>query len=130
MYRKSQMVLALAGIILGLAASPVMAQSEMTRSPRCRKCPRRTRWRRMDKMSKDEKAAMFDKMSDADKMTATKMAGHDMSKMSAHDRMTKTDKMSVRRQGHDVRQDDEHHMDKSDHGQDRTRAAMDKDGEK
>ena len=49
----------------------------------------------LDKMSKEEKAAMFDKMSDADKMTATKMAGHDMSKMSAPDRMAMTDKMSV-----------------------------------
>jgi hypothetical protein len=46
-------------------------------------------------MSKEEKAAMFDKMSDGDKMMATKMAGHDMSKMSAGDRMAMTDKMSA-----------------------------------
>jgi hypothetical protein len=34
-------------------------------------------------------------MSDADKSMATKMAGHDMSNMSATDRMRMTDQMSV-----------------------------------
>jgi hypothetical protein len=49
----------------------------------------------LGKISKEKKAAMFDKMSDADKMMATKMAGHDMSRISAGDRMAMTDKMSV-----------------------------------
>src|SRR5579863_396228 len=92
MYQKTQLFLASAGLILGLCAAPVMAQtSGDSKMPMSEKDKMATH-----KMSNEEKAAMFDKMSDADKMTATKMAGHDMSKMSDHDRMMNTDKMSVK----------------------------------
>jgi hypothetical protein len=49
----------------------------------------------IDKMSNQEKAAMLDRLSDADKNAATKMAGHDMSKLSAQDLMAITDELSV-----------------------------------
>ena len=77
------------------------------------------------KTSNEEKAAMFDKMSDADKMTATKMAGHDMSKMSEHDRMAKTDKMSVKDKAMMYDKMMSNHMDKMDHGA-MDKGAMDK----
>ena len=87
-----QTTLALAGITLGLAIVPAVAQSN---SDSKMKMAEKERMMALDKMSKEQKAAMFDKMSDADKAMATKMAGHDMSKMSAGDRMAMTDKMSV-----------------------------------
>jgi hypothetical protein len=96
MYQKSQMFFATAGLILGLCAVPVTAQtngdSKMTEKDKMVQHDKMA----THNMSNEEKAAMFDKMSDADKMTATKMAGHDMSKMSDHDRMAKTDKMPVK----------------------------------
>jgi hypothetical protein len=46
-------------------------------------------------MSADEKAAMFDKMSAHDKMSAMKMAGHDTSKMSSTERTDMMGKMSA-----------------------------------
>jgi hypothetical protein len=50
---------------------------------------------KMDKMSIDEKAAMFDKMTAHDKMAAMKAAGHDTSKMSSTERMDMMGKMSA-----------------------------------
>ena len=110
MYQKTQMILASAGLILGLCAAPVMAQtsgdSKMSEKDKMA----------THKMSNEEKAAMFDKMSDADKMTATKMAGHNMSKMSDHDRMVKTDKMSVKDKAMMYDKMMSSHMDKMDKG--------------
>jgi hypothetical protein len=120
MYQKTQMILASAGLILGLCAAPVMAQSgEDSKMP----MPKMSDKDKMasHKMSNEEKAAMFDKMSDADKMTATKMAGHDMSKMSDHDRMAKTDKMPVEEKAMMYDKMVSSHMDKMD-----KRAKMDK----
>ena len=116
MYQKTQLFLASAGLILGLCAAPVMAQtSGDSKMPMSEKDKMATH-----KMSNEEKAAMFDKMSDADKMTATKIAGHDMSKMSDHDRMMKTDKMSVKDKAMMYDKMMSSHMDKMDKG------AMDK----
>lgn len=50
---------------------------------------------KMSKMSTDDKAAMFDHMTDKDKMSAMKMAGHDMSKMSHQESMDMMSKMSA-----------------------------------
>ena len=50
---------------------------------------------KVDKMSMDQKAAMFDKMTEKDKMSAMKMAGHDMSKMSSTHRTDMMGKMSA-----------------------------------
>ena len=94
MNKKIQMALAMTGITLGLSVAPAMAQSDGASTSKMSQMPDKDKMA-MDKVSKEEKAAMFDKMSDKDKMTATKMAGHDMSKMSASDRMAMTDKMSV-----------------------------------
>ena len=49
----------------------------------------------MKGMSMEDKAALFNKMTDSDKMMASKMAGHDAGKMSSADRMTMMDKMSM-----------------------------------
>jgi hypothetical protein len=85
-------VLTMAGITLSLAIVPVIAQSD---SDSTMKMSGTDMMMTLDKLSKEEKAALFDKMSDADKMMATKMAGHDMSDMSATDRMMMTDKLAV-----------------------------------
>ena len=49
---------------------------------------------KMNHMSTAEKAAMFDKMTETEKMQAMKMAGHDMSKMSHQERMDMMSKMT------------------------------------
>jgi hypothetical protein len=111
MYQKTQMILASAGLILGLCAAPVVAQSSGDSKMPMSKVSDK------DKMAMDkEKAAMFDKMSDADKMTATRIAGHDMSKMSDHDRMAKTGKMSVKDKAMMYDHMMSSHMDKMDKG--------------
>ena len=65
MYHKTQLFLASAGLILGLCAAPMMAQSngdsKMPMSTMSDKDKMATH-----KMSNEEKAAMFDKMPDAD----------------------------------------------------------------
>jgi len=83
----------LTGIALGLAIAPVMAQSGD--SSRMSKITPKSTMIEIDKLSNQEKAALFDKLSDADKNTATKMAGHDISKMGSQERMAMTDKLSV-----------------------------------
>ena len=123
MYQKIQMILASAGFILGLCAAPAMAQSSGDSKMPMSKMSDKDKM--AHKMSNEEKAAMFDKMSDADKMTATKMAGHDMSKMSEHDRMAKTDKMSVKDKAMLYDKMMSNHMDKMDHGA-MDKGAMDK----
>lgn len=119
MHKRIQTVLVLTGTTLSLVVAPVLAQSDS--SSKMMKMSDKNTKMGLDKMSKEEKAAMFEKMSDADKMMATKMAGHDMSKMDPKDRMAMMNKMSV---------DDKakmyekmamgHHMDKMD------KATMDK----
>jgi hypothetical protein len=83
----------LTGITLGLAIAPMTAQSDG--SSKMSKMAVKTTMMEIDKMSNQEKAGLFDKLSDADKNMATKMAGHDMSKMESHERMAMTDKLSV-----------------------------------
>ena len=83
------------GITLGLAIAPAMAQSDAGSNTKMSKMPAKSTMMEIDKMSNQEKAALFDKLSDADKNAATRMAGHDMSKMSSQDRMAMTDKLSV-----------------------------------
>ena len=83
----------LTGIALGLAIAPAMAQSGD--SSKMSRMNTKTTMTEVDKLSNQEKAALFDKLSDADKNMATKMAGHDMSKMSSQERMAMTDKLSV-----------------------------------
>ena len=83
----------LTGITLGLAIAPMTAQSDS--NSKMSKMATKTAMMEIDKMSNEEKAALFDKLSDADKNTATKMAGHDMSKMKSQERMAMTDKLPV-----------------------------------
>ena len=95
MHKTIRTAFALAGITLGLAIAPAFAQSDSDSKMKMSSMTDKNKMSALGNMSKEEKAAMFDKMSDADKMMATKMAGHDMSKMSAGERMAMTDKMSV-----------------------------------
>ena len=73
MRTRIETVLTLAAITLGLAIAQSDSDSKMTTSGK-------DKMMTLDKMSKEEKAAMFDKMSETVKMMATKMAGHDMTK--------------------------------------------------
>ena len=129
MYHKTQLFLASAGLILGLCAAPVMAQTSGDSKMPMSKMPEKDKMA-THKMSNEEKAAMFDKMSDADKMTATKMAGHDMSKMNDHDRMAKTDKMSLEDKAMMYDKMMSSHMDKMDKGAMEKSDKMDKMGKK
>jgi hypothetical protein len=83
----------LTGITLGLAIAPMTAQSDG--SSKMSKMGAKTTMMEVDKMSTEQKAALFDKLSDLDKNMATKMAGHDMSRMSSQERMAMTEKLSV-----------------------------------
>jgi hypothetical protein len=108
----------MAGITLSLAIVPVIAQSD---SDSTMKMSGKDMMMTLAKLSKEEKAALFDKTSDADKMMATKMAGHDMSDMSATYRMMMTDKLAVNDKAMMYeKMASGHHLDKMD------TAAMDK----
>lgn len=50
---------------------------------------------KMGTMSADDKATMFDQMTDKDKMSMMKMGGHDMGKMSHQESMDMMGKMSM-----------------------------------
>jgi hypothetical protein len=54
---------------------------------------------KMNHMSTAEKAAMFDKMTNSQKMEAMKNAGHDMSKMSQHERTGMMSKLTPDQKG-------------------------------
>lgn len=95
MKKKIQTGLALAGIALGIAITPVLAHSANDSKVKASAMSSKAKMMEIDKMSTEDKAALFEKLSDSGKNAATKMAGHDMGKMSAHDRMAMTEKMSV-----------------------------------
>jgi hypothetical protein len=95
MSAKTRTCAIIAGLTLGLAITPAMAQTEKTE-----KTEKKTTTTKMDKMdnssmSVDEKAAAFDKMSDKKKTAAMKMAGHDMSKMTEGERISMMSRMTA-----------------------------------
>jgi hypothetical protein len=92
MYKRIQTGLAAAALLSGLAIMPAFAQTSDEKKMSDDKMPgekmhgkKMSHQEMMDKMGKmtaDDKAAMFDKMAEKDKMSAMKMGGHDMGKMS------------------------------------------------
>ena len=100
MRKQIEAALVATGLTLGLAISPIAAQtaddSKMSGKKMSGKgMSHKDQMDMMDKMSAEEKAATFDKMSAKDRMAAMKMAGHDMSKMSSQESMAMEDKMTA-----------------------------------
>lgn len=103
MTKQLKTILATVGLLTALTMSSAAAQTptdttagdHMSGKKMTSKMSHQDMMDKMDKMSADEKAAMFDKMSAADKMHATKMAGHDMSKNSSKERMEMMGKMTA-----------------------------------
>ena len=89
MFNKLHTRLAVAVTAAGLACIPAMAQSDKMSSKMSKDM--------MSKgmMSNDDKAMAYDKMTDAQKMSAHKKMGHDMAKMSSQEKMDMMSKMSV-----------------------------------
>jgi Mg/Co/Ni transporter MgtE len=82
------------GMMGGLLAVSASAQTADDKSSDS-KMSQQQKMDKMHAMSAEDKAAMFDHMSEKDKMSAAKMAGHDMSKMSHADAMDTMSKMSA-----------------------------------
>jgi hypothetical protein len=72
---------AMAGLMLGLTATPAFSQASSNKEM-------------SGKMSHKDDMAMMDKVS-ADEKAAMKMAGHDMNKMSSQEQMAMKDKMTA-----------------------------------
>jgi hypothetical protein len=85
MRKHIQTALMLIALLCSVTAFTALAQSSGTSA--AAKMSDQEMMQKMDHMSTTEKAGMFDKMSHEDKMTAMKMAGHDMSKMSHEQKM-------------------------------------------
>jgi Mg/Co/Ni transporter MgtE len=92
-------IFAMAGLMLGLTVTPAFSQAssnkEMSRKRMSGNMSHKDDMAMMDKVSADEKAAMFDDMSEKDRMAAMKNAGHDMNKMSSQEQMVMKDKMTA-----------------------------------
>ena len=98
MSKRIRMVLAAVGVLAALSIGTMFAQtseSKMAGKSMANKMMDQQTMDKVDKMSMDQKAAMFDKMTEKDKMSAMKMAGHDMSKMSSTHRTDMMGKMSA-----------------------------------
>jgi hypothetical protein len=93
MSKQFQMAFMALAVLFGLTATTALAQSDKTQA--ASKMSSKQMMDKMNHMSTDEKAAMFDKMTNSKKMEATKMAGHDMSKMSTTQRMDMMSKLST-----------------------------------
>jgi len=93
MCKQIQMAFLAIALLFGLTATTALAQSNKTQAGS--KMSNKQMMDKMNHMSTDEKAAMFDKMTNGEKMEAMKMAGHDMSKMSTQERMDMMSKMST-----------------------------------
>ena len=99
MSKRIRMVLAAVGVVTAMAIGSALAQtsdSRMAGKSMPGKMTNQQMMDKMDKMSIEEKAAMFDKMTAHDKMSGMKMAGHDTSKMSSTERMDMMGKMSAK----------------------------------
>jgi hypothetical protein len=93
-----RIVLTAVGVLIALSLALAFAQtsdSKMAGKSMPGKMTDQQMMDKLDKMSTDEKAAMFDKMTAKDKMSAMKMAGHDTSKMSSTERLDMMGKMSA-----------------------------------
>ena len=98
MSKRIRMILATVGILAALSIGSARAQTSDGKTAGKSMPSKMTDQQmmdKMDKMSTGEKAAMFDKMTAHDKMSAMKMAGHDTSKMSSKERTDMMSKMSA-----------------------------------
>jgi hypothetical protein len=93
MCKRLQMAFMAIALLLGLTATTALGQSNTTEA--ASKMSSKQMMDKMSHMSTDEKAAMFDKMTNREKREAMKMAGHDMSKMSTKERMDTMSKLST-----------------------------------
>jgi hypothetical protein len=93
MFTKIQMAITFVALLCGVTASTARAQPNATSA--ATKMSNKQMMDKMNSMSTAEKAAMFDKMTTNDKMTATKMAGHDMTKMSHKEKMETMNHLST-----------------------------------
>jgi hypothetical protein len=93
MCKQIQMAFMVISMLCGITASTAFAQGTSTNA--ASKMSNQQMMDKMNSMSTAEKAAMFDKMSHSDKMTAMKMAGHDMSKTSHQENMQMMSKLST-----------------------------------
>lgn len=92
MFKRVQIVLTVMTLLCGAMAGTALAQTTGTSS--AGKMSDHQMMHKMNHMSTAEKAGMFDKMTDSEKMEAMKMAGHDMSKMSHQEGMAMMSKMN------------------------------------
>ena len=85
MSKRIRMILAAVGVFAALSIGTVFAQTSESKMAKnmANKMMDQQMMDKVDKLSVDQKAAMFDKMTEKDKMSAMKMAGHDTSKMSS-----------------------------------------------
>ena len=98
MSKRIRMVLAGVGVLAALSIGTAFAQtseSKMALKSMANKMMDQQMMDKVDKLPVDQKAAMFDKMTESDKMSAMKMAGHDMSKMTPTERTGTMGKMSA-----------------------------------
>jgi hypothetical protein len=93
MCKQVQVAFIAIALLFGLTATTALAQSNETQA--ASKMSSKQMMDKMNHMSTDEKAGMFDKMTNSKKMEAMKMAGHDMSKMSTKERMDMMSKSST-----------------------------------
>ena len=91
MSKRIRMALAVVGVLAALSIGTAFAQTKSMAN----KMMDQQMMDKVDKLPVDQKAAMFDKMTESDKMSAMKMAGHDMSKMSPTERTGMMGKMSA-----------------------------------
>jgi hypothetical protein len=89
MHKQIQTAPAVLALLCGVAGSTAIAQANDTSA--AGKMSNRQTMEKMRSMSTTQRAAMFDKMTSGDKMTAMKMTGHDMSKMSQLSTQQKAD---------------------------------------
>jgi len=92
MCKQIQRALTVIALLCGVPAGILLAQTAGTNATG--KMSSQQMMEKMNHMSTAEKAAMFDKMSNSEKMHAMSMAGHDMSKMSHKEKMDMMDKMT------------------------------------
>jgi hypothetical protein len=92
MCKRLQMILTIIALLCGVTASTALAQTNATNSSG--KMSNQQMMDKMNHMSTPEKAQMFDKMNNNEKMEAMKKAGHDMSKMSHEQRMDMMSKVT------------------------------------
>ena len=92
MGKQIERALRVIALLCGVTAGILLAQTTGTNA--AGKMSSQQMMEKMNHMSTAEKAAMFDNMSNSEKMHAMNMAGHDMSKMSHKEKVDMMDKLT------------------------------------